>query len=107
MDTGTLVEQQITSLLDPLKQEQTAFAKSLDLSLEEFLLLSRTLSTADLYSVCELLRCKKFRSQFRQRASGKVRLWLKDPDRLGPLNPIELKWIAPKWPIHWKLPGAL
>lgn len=106
MDTGTL-GQPTPALLDPLKQEQSVFAKSLDLSLDEFLLLTRTLNTVDLYSVCDLLRCKKFRSQFRQRSASKIRAWLKDPKGMGPLNPIELKWIAPKWPIHWKLPGAL
>jgi hypothetical protein len=87
-----------------LEQRQIDFAAGFGLALNEYKALARSLTTADLISVLELLKAKTHKSKKRERYAADVRAWLKNPTGLKPLPAWALKDIECTWPVRYRLP---
>jgi hypothetical protein len=87
-----------------LRVRQAQFAARFNLSLTEYLQIVRTLPMADVVTVLELMKTAKHRTSARQYAHDQVRRWLDMHIPCMPLSRLELKRLAPTWPIRWVLP---
>lgn len=90
---------------DDLQTRQTAFAKTFNLSLDDYLFIVSNNSLETITTLLELLRPQTFRSPIRENAAAKLRRWLDNKlVSTPPLTRAELESLTPSWPITWKLP---
>jgi len=87
-----------------LRIRQAQFAARFGLSLDEYLKIVRALTMADVVTVLELMKTTKHRSSSRQYAHDQIRKWLDMHIPCMPLSRLELKRLAPTWPVRWSLP---
>lgn len=88
----------------PLQIRQTEFAARFNLTLEEYLLIVRSCTTAEAVTVLELMKSKDPKSAYRKRLQETIRRWLHRGLVGKPLLPAQFKELYPKYRIDWELP---
>jgi hypothetical protein len=61
--------------------------------------LAKVCNATELVCILELLKVKKFRSEYREHLRSKVVEWLASPTPFKPLTPKEFGIITPHWPV--------
>lgn len=90
--------------MNDLENRQAEFAKSFDLTYDQYKKLATCLSHIELITCLELLKARRHRSKSRQRWAAAIRTWLDCSVTLKPLSIVEFKMAEPKWPVRYSLP---
>lgn len=86
--------------------EIISFAASFNLTADEYLKIVKACTSFESVVVLELMKSKNPRAGYRRRMQEKVKRWLDGFPTAKPLTELEVKQLAPRWPVQWKFPKS-
>lgn len=87
-----------------LRVRQAEFAKTFNLSLDQYLRVMRSCTTDEAITVFEILKAKRHHSEYRATMESRIRSWIDSGITAKPLTPEQFKQLRPTWPTRIKFP---